>query len=251
VLPGANAFQCDDVEDRLTAVAVSEPLNWFRKAEDTTLLGAGFGISASHRLPVCGRGHRGAGRRSGPTCTRRCGVSEEGWAYVILDGKLHDCDRVAEDTTTAKAKRSSPGIPASTATSARTSKRWAWVRRQVVSCSRPGRTGRSTVASGPERSAAGFCRRGSCTWPTTTGPHPGWVRACRSGRSRSRCHRAGRSRSRVSRPVARRVTTSDVMASLAPGRPSSRLTNDCSGVNRRHTPGGGPGSPTWRRLGRR
>jgi hypothetical protein len=37
-------------------------LAWFRDRPDIRRLGVGFGISQAHRLPVQGRGHRGAGR---------------------------------------------------------------------------------------------------------------------------------------------------------------------------------------------
>ena len=42
-------------------------LAWFRDKGDIPRLGAGFGLSAVHRVPVPGRGHRGAGGpRAGP-----------------------------------------------------------------------------------------------------------------------------------------------------------------------------------------
>jgi hypothetical protein len=74
-------------------------LVWFRKREDLTTLGAGFGISraTAYRyrdevvavLSAQAPGLHEALQR----------VHEQGWAYVILDGKIVDTDRCAEKTT--------------------------------------------------------------------------------------------------------------------------------------------------------
>jgi NAD(P)-dependent dehydrogenase (short-subunit alcohol dehydrogenase family) len=76
----------------------------FRKAEDTTVLGAGFGISraAAYRYVAEGIAVLAAERPDLHEALRR--VADEGWAYVILDGKLYDCDRVAETATSVKGK---------------------------------------------------------------------------------------------------------------------------------------------------
>jgi hypothetical protein len=77
-------------------------LVWFRKAEDPTVLGAGFGISraTAYRYVAEGIAVLAAQRPDLHEALRR--VADEGWAYVILDGKLYDCDRVAQTTTSVK-----------------------------------------------------------------------------------------------------------------------------------------------------
>lgn len=77
-------------------------LVWFRKGEDATLLGAGFGISraTAYRYLAEGVTVLAAQAQDLHTALRR--VAEDGWSYVILDGKLFDCDRVAETTVSVK-----------------------------------------------------------------------------------------------------------------------------------------------------
>ncbi len=77
-------------------------LVWFRKAEDATLLGAGFGISraTAYRYLAEGITVLAARRPDLHDALRR--AAEQGWAFVILDGKLFDCDRLAETTTSVK-----------------------------------------------------------------------------------------------------------------------------------------------------
>ncbi|MEU5942755.1 transposase family protein [Micromonospora sp. NPDC047548] len=77
-------------------------LIWFRKGEDVALLGAGFGISRATAYRYL---HEGITVLAGQaqdlhTALRR--VAADGWSYVILDGKLFDCDRVAETTISVK-----------------------------------------------------------------------------------------------------------------------------------------------------
>src|ERR1700760_477039 len=74
-------------------------LVWFRKAEDATLLGAGFGISraTAYRYLAEGITVLAARRPDLHDALRR--AAEQGWAFVILDGKLFDCDRLTETTT--------------------------------------------------------------------------------------------------------------------------------------------------------
>ncbi len=74
-------------------------LIWFRKAEDLTLLGAGFGISraTAYRYRDEGIAVLAAQAQDLHTALRR--VADDGWSYVILDGKLFDCDRLTETTT--------------------------------------------------------------------------------------------------------------------------------------------------------
>ncbi len=79
-------------------------LIWFRKAEDTALLGAGFGVSraTAYRYIAEGVTVLAAQRPDLHDALRR--AADEGWAFVILDGKLFDSDRVAETTTSVKGK---------------------------------------------------------------------------------------------------------------------------------------------------
>ncbi len=77
-------------------------LVWFRKGEDVTLLGAGFGISraTAYRYLAEGVTVLAAQAQDLHAALRR--VADDGWSYVILDGKLFDCDRVAETTVSVK-----------------------------------------------------------------------------------------------------------------------------------------------------
>ncbi|WP_307936844.1 transposase family protein [Salinispora arenicola] len=77
-------------------------LVWFRKGEDVTLLGAGFGISraTAYRYLAEGVAVLAAQAQDLHAALRR--VADDGWSYVILDGKLFDCDRVAETTVSVK-----------------------------------------------------------------------------------------------------------------------------------------------------
>jgi hypothetical protein len=77
-------------------------LVWFRKHEDLTLLGAGFGISRAtayryrdERIAVLA-----AQAQDLHTALKR--AAADGWSYVILDGKLFDCDRLTENTLSSK-----------------------------------------------------------------------------------------------------------------------------------------------------
>lgn len=71
-------------------------LIWFRKQEDATLLGAGFGISrvTAYRYLDEGISVLAACRPDLHEALQQ--AADEGWAFVILDGKLFDCDRVTE-----------------------------------------------------------------------------------------------------------------------------------------------------------
>ncbi|MDI6105994.1 transposase family protein [Actinoplanes sp. NEAU-A12] len=79
-------------------------LIWFRKAEDTAMLGAGFGISraTAYRYITEGITVLAAQRPDLHAALRR--AADDGWAFVILDGKLFDSDRLAETTTSVKGK---------------------------------------------------------------------------------------------------------------------------------------------------
>ena len=77
-------------------------LVWFRKADDTALLGAGFGISraTAYRYIAEGIAVLAAQRPDLHDALRR--AAADGWAFVILDGKLFDSDRLTETTTSVK-----------------------------------------------------------------------------------------------------------------------------------------------------
>src|SRR5215210_6488988 len=77
-------------------------LVWFRKAEDMTLLGAGFGISraTAYRYRDEGIAALAAEAEDLHTALRR--AADDGWSHVILDGKLFDCDRLTETTLSVK-----------------------------------------------------------------------------------------------------------------------------------------------------
>lgn len=79
-------------------------LIWFRKAEDPTLLGAGFGVSraTAYRYVAEGITVLAACRPDLHDALQR--AADEGWAFVILDGKLFDSDRLAETTISVKGK---------------------------------------------------------------------------------------------------------------------------------------------------
>jgi hypothetical protein len=68
-------------------------LVWFRKQEDATLLGAGFGISrvTAYRYLAEGITVLAARRPDVHEALQRAAV--DGWAFVILDGKLFGCSR--------------------------------------------------------------------------------------------------------------------------------------------------------------
>jgi hypothetical protein len=77
-------------------------LTWFRKRDDVTVLGAGFGISRAtayryrdERLRVLA-----AQAPELPEALQR--VAHAGWSYVILDGKLVEADRCHAKTVSRK-----------------------------------------------------------------------------------------------------------------------------------------------------
>jgi Helix-turn-helix of DDE superfamily endonuclease len=69
-------------------------LVWFRKAEDKTLLGAGFGVSraTAHRYVADGVAVLAAQAPDLHDALRR--AAADGGSPAILDGKLFDCDRL-------------------------------------------------------------------------------------------------------------------------------------------------------------
>jgi len=77
-------------------------LVWFRKREDLTVLGAGFGLSraTAYRYRTEAVTVLAAQAPELTEALRR--VQQEGWAYVILDGKIVDSDRCAAKTISRK-----------------------------------------------------------------------------------------------------------------------------------------------------
>jgi hypothetical protein len=77
-------------------------LVWFRKGEDKTTLGSGFGVSRATAYRYVAEAVKVLAAQT-PTlhdALRR--VAAEGWSHVILDGKLFDTDRLAETTASVK-----------------------------------------------------------------------------------------------------------------------------------------------------
>jgi hypothetical protein len=77
-------------------------LVWFRKNEDKTLLGAGFGVSRATAYRYVAEGIKVLTAQAPDLHTALQRVAEEGWSHVILDGKLFRTDRLAETTTSVK-----------------------------------------------------------------------------------------------------------------------------------------------------
>jgi hypothetical protein len=77
-------------------------LVWFRKAEDKTLLGAGFGVSRATAYRYVAEGVAVLAAQAPDLHDALQRVAAEGWSHVILDGKLFDCDRLAETTLSRK-----------------------------------------------------------------------------------------------------------------------------------------------------
>jgi hypothetical protein len=75
---------------------------WFRKAEDKTLLGAGFGISRATAYRYVAEGVAVLAAQAPDLHDTLRRAAADGWSHVILDGKLFDCDRLAETTTSIK-----------------------------------------------------------------------------------------------------------------------------------------------------
>ncbi|MFG1955453.1 transposase family protein [Micromonospora sp. NPDC048830] len=77
-------------------------LIWFRKAEDKTLLGAGFGVSRATAYRYVAEEVAVLAARAPDFHEALQRVADDGWSYVILDGKPCDCDRAAETTVSVK-----------------------------------------------------------------------------------------------------------------------------------------------------
>jgi hypothetical protein len=79
-------------------------LVWFRKGEDKTLLGAGFGISRATAYRYVAEGIKVLTAQAPDLHAALHRVADEGWSHVILDGKLFTTDRLTETTTSVKDK---------------------------------------------------------------------------------------------------------------------------------------------------
>ncbi|MDM4719692.1 transposase family protein [Micromonospora sp. WMMA1363] len=79
-------------------------LIWFRKAEDKTLLGTGFGVSRATAYRSVAEGVAVLAAQAPDLHEALQQVADDGWSYVILDGKQfdRDCDRVAETALSVK-----------------------------------------------------------------------------------------------------------------------------------------------------
>jgi hypothetical protein len=79
-------------------------LVWFRKNEDRTLLGAGFGVSRATAYRYVAEWIKVLVAQASDLHAALTRVAAEGWSHVILDGKLFATDRLA-DAAAAGARR--------------------------------------------------------------------------------------------------------------------------------------------------
>jgi hypothetical protein len=79
-------------------------LVWFRKREDIAVLGAGFGISRATAYRYHGEAVEVLAAQAPELTEALQRVQAEGWAFVILDGKVVDTDRLAETKISRKGK---------------------------------------------------------------------------------------------------------------------------------------------------
>lgn len=79
-------------------------LAWFRKKEDITLLGAGFGLSRSTAYRYHAEGVKVLAAQAPDLTEALERVKDEGWSHVILDGTVVASDRDATPTTSTKGK---------------------------------------------------------------------------------------------------------------------------------------------------
>ena len=80
-------------------------LAWFRKGEDKTLLGAGFGVSRATAYRYVAEGIAVLTAQAPDLREALKRVAADGWSHVILDGKLFATDRLAETTTSVKGEQ--------------------------------------------------------------------------------------------------------------------------------------------------
>jgi len=77
-------------------------LVWFRKHEDLTLLGAGFGISRATAYRYRDEVIDVLAEQAPDLHDALAQVAEQGWSHVVVDGKLIRTDRCAETTVSTK-----------------------------------------------------------------------------------------------------------------------------------------------------
>ncbi|MGW3614863.1 MULTISPECIES: transposase family protein [unclassified Micromonospora] len=80
-------------------------LVWFRKGEDKTLLGTGFGVSRATAYRHIAEAITVLSAQAPDLHTALQRVADEGWSHVILDGKLFTTDRLTETTTSVKGEQ--------------------------------------------------------------------------------------------------------------------------------------------------
>lgn len=80
-------------------------LVWLRKREDLTVLGAGFGISRATAYRYRDEALAVLAAQAPDLTEALDRVRDEGWAYVILDGKLVDTDRCQAKTISRKGEQ--------------------------------------------------------------------------------------------------------------------------------------------------
>lgn len=79
-------------------------LVWYRKREEMSALGAGFGVSRATAYRYRDEVVKVLAEQAPDLHEALAEVAEQGWSHVILDGKVFRTDRVAETTTSAKGK---------------------------------------------------------------------------------------------------------------------------------------------------
>lgn len=80
-------------------------LAWFRKREDLTVLGAGFGISRATAYRYRDEAVAVLAAQAPDLTEALARVQREGWAFVILDGKIVDTDRLRVKTISRKGEQ--------------------------------------------------------------------------------------------------------------------------------------------------
>jgi hypothetical protein len=77
-------------------------LIWYRKREDLTLLGAGFGISRATAYRYRDEVTTVLSTTAPDLHQALQRVADQGWSHVVVDGKIFTTDRLTEDTTSVK-----------------------------------------------------------------------------------------------------------------------------------------------------
>lgn len=79
-------------------------LAWFRKREDLAVLGAGFAVSRATAYRYRDEAVAVLAAQAPELAEALARVRDEGWAYVILDGKIVDTDRLHVKTISRKGR---------------------------------------------------------------------------------------------------------------------------------------------------